>query len=289
MSFSLFTIFGGQASYSYAAALFGSGTNAAQSTIGGIGGVNAALSATSGADMSAVNDIISLSAQASAMIHGMSDPAAPSAGFAVGLSATSGTSSMSQAQYASALWTTAETMGGIGGSITFTFAEATGSSGTPIISGPGAGEVTTAIAKAKATLASGAALPTPGNAIESFAQIYAQQSADGFAGRFYKGINVDQYTSGMSAATKSSFVQAFDSHTLVIQPVNDATGTKSTGTLTTTFFAGSAGGGMTQSGTGSSNVSKLMQTQQHVLTNYDPFFGTFVVAWGGPLPVVNPS
>lgn len=262
------SLFNGQMSYTEALALVSPIASNVGSTIGSMSNGSPPSTAAASSESSAIRDIISLSAEANAAMQGGKNPVTPTSGgvFGVGTpGVVTDTSSMSAAQYGLALSTAAETMGGIGGSISFTFSEATGGSGNPIISGSTAGAVTAAIAKAKATLAAGGQLPPPTNAVDNFAQIYAQQAADGVAGRFYKGANLSLYTMGLSKAAKTSFMKAFNSRTLDIQSVTNATGVTSTGTSTTSFFAGADGGGMAGSGTGSTNTLALLHAQQHLL------------------------
>lgn len=255
MSFSLSPILGNLVGYTVA--LF---SPIMQSNARGVGGTSLPFDNLSTSATSAINDIISLSAEATAAMT------------------ATGNSSLARGKYATALSSAAETMVGIDGSISFSFS---GSSGTPTITGSLSQQVTAAIETVKGSLVSGTALPNASSAVDAFAQVYAQQSADGVAERFYKSTNVTQFTAGMSDAMASSFIQAYNNHALDIQAASQAAGVTETGTQTTSFFGSAMGGGMAQSG-GTIHVAGLMKTNQYVMTQSDPFFGGVVISWGGP-------
>ncbi len=130
--------------------------------------------------------------------------------------------------------------------------------------------------------ASGTVIAHPGESAADlkFANVYAAQEADGPVGRFYKGTDVSEFTTGMSDAQKASFLTAYNNHTLDIQSASDAAGVVETGTTTATISEG--GASEVGSGTGSISTVQLMKTNQYVMVQVDPFFGNTVIGWGGP-------
>ncbi len=232
-------------------------------------------------DASAINEIVNLSGAAMEALHAQTTASSAAQQGSAVTGASMETPLTPQDAYASALTNAFNAIEGLGSTTTFTFSNATGTSNAPVITGSMAGQLTNAVSQAKTALASGAAPQTANNPIDNFAQIYAQQAADGVAGRFYKETDVNQFTAGMSDSTKTSFMQAYNNHTLDIQSANKAAGVISSGSSTTTFNAGAAGGGEALGGNGSINVTALTKTNQYARILYDPFFGAAVVSWGG--------
>jgi hypothetical protein len=131
---------------------------------------------------------------------------------------------------------------------------------------------------------SGSATVQPGesSAELNFAQIYSAQRAEGVAGRFYNGTDINLFTANLSDAAKASFNTAYNAHTLSIQSQSEAPAVLASGSeITTTFSSQSQWSGGT--GGGYENLSSsLAQTNQYYSETYSPFFGYTVVSWGGP-------
>jgi len=114
-----------------------------------------------------------------------------------------------------------------------------------------------------------------------FAQAYARHAADGVEGRFYKSTDPETLTGMMSPDQAASFMEAYKNKTLKIQTFEDA-GVKS-GDLSVTFSDKSqiVSGGDAR-GPIAVDATSVMKTSKYALTSIDPFFGGYVVSWGGP-------
>ena len=122
---------------------------------------------------------------------------------------------------------------------------------------------------------------TSGADLGKFAQAYARHAADGVEGRFYKSTDPETLTGMMSPDQAASFMEAYKNKTLKIQTFEDA-GVKS-GDLSVTFSDKSqtTSGGDAR-GPVAVDATSVMKTSKYALTSIDPFFGGYVVSWGGP-------
>jgi len=114
-----------------------------------------------------------------------------------------------------------------------------------------------------------------------FAQVYARHAADGVEGRFYKGTDPETLTSMMSPDQAASFMEAYRNKTLKIQTFGDA-GVKSGASSVTFSGRGQTGSGDDAKGFTAVDATSVMKTSKYALTSIDPFFGGYVVSWGGP-------
>jgi len=124
---------------------------------------------------------------------------------------------------------------------------------------------------------------TSGADLGKFAQAYARHAADGVEGRFYKSTDPETLTGMMSPDQAASFMEAYKNKTLKIQTFEDAGVKSGDSSVTVTFSgAGQAGSGADARGPIATDATSVMKTSKYALTSIDPFFGGYVVSWGGP-------